>query len=109
MAAFCYCEINPDENAHTGRNDGWVRVLGTRRGFRKLGLGRAMMLHAMRRAKAAGAIHATVVCKGAPGHPRARGLYYGVGFRELSRDVPLIKPASARTWSAISAGGSGRA
>src|SRR5690349_21124940 len=41
----------------------------------------------------AGATHMTVACLGAPGHPRARGLYYGVGFRQLSRDVPLIKPA----------------
>jgi hypothetical protein len=45
---------------------------------------------------AAGATHATVVCLGAPGHPRARGgVYYSVGFRELSRDAPLIKTATA--------------
>ena len=30
--------------------------------------------------------HMTVVCEGAPGHPAARELYYGLGFRELSRD-----------------------
>ncbi len=24
----------------------------------------------------------------APGHPRARALYFGLGFRELSRDAP---------------------
>jgi hypothetical protein len=35
----------------------------------------------------------TVACLGAPGHPEARGLYYGLGFRELSRDAPLIKIA----------------
>jgi hypothetical protein len=35
----------------------------------------------------------TVACLGAPGHPAARELYYGLGFRELSRDAPLIKPA----------------
>jgi ribosomal protein S18 acetylase RimI-like enzyme len=65
--------------------------VGTHPDYRRLGLARAMMLHAMHRARAAGATHATVVCLGAPGHPRARGLYYGVGFRELSRDAPLIK------------------
>jgi hypothetical protein len=58
-------------------------------------LARAMMLHGMRLARAAGATHATVVCLGAPGHPRARGLYYGVGFRELSRDAPLVKAGTA--------------
>jgi len=29
-----------------------------------------------------------------PGYRHARGLYYGVGFRPLSRDVPLIKAAA---------------
>jgi len=65
--------------------------VGTHPGYRRMGLGRAMMLHGMHRARAAGAGHATVVCLGAPGHPKARGLYYGVGFRELSRDAPLIR------------------
>jgi ribosomal protein S18 acetylase RimI-like enzyme len=66
--------------------------VGTHPGYRRLGLARAMMLHAMRLARAAGANHATVVCMGAPGHPKARGLYHGLGFREISRDAPLIKP-----------------
>ncbi len=65
--------------------------VGTHPDYRRLGLARAMMLHGMHLARAAGATHATVVCLGAPGHPRARGLYYGLGFRELSRDAPLIK------------------
>jgi len=46
-------------------------------------------------ARAAGATHMTVACLGAPGHPKARGLYYSVGFRELSRDAPLIKTKTA--------------
>jgi ribosomal protein S18 acetylase RimI-like enzyme len=66
--------------------------VGTHPAYRRLGLARAMMLHAMRLARAAGANHATVVCMGAPGHPQARALYYGLGFREVSRDAPLIKP-----------------
>ncbi|WP_372662177.1 GNAT family N-acetyltransferase [Amycolatopsis kentuckyensis] len=65
--------------------------VGTHPGHRRLGLGRAMLLHGLRRARDAGATHATVACLGAPGHPAARGLYYSVGFRELSRDVPLLK------------------
>ena len=67
--------------------------VGTHPEHRRRGLGRALMLHGMHRARAAGARHATVACLGAPGHPRARGLYFGVGFRELSRDTPLIKTA----------------
>ncbi len=65
--------------------------VGTHPHYRRLGLAEAMMLHGMQLARATGATHATVVCMGAPGHPAARGLYYGLGFRELSRDAPLIK------------------
>ncbi|MFF2026338.1 GNAT family N-acetyltransferase [Streptomyces sp. NPDC058171] len=65
--------------------------VGTHPDYRRRGLGRAMLLHGMRLARAAGADRMTVACLGAPGHPQARGLYYGVGFRELSRDAPLIK------------------
>ena len=41
----------------------------------------------------AGATRMTVACLGAPGI-QARELYYGVGFRLLTRDAPLIKPAA---------------
>ncbi|MGN5382030.1 GNAT family N-acetyltransferase [Streptomyces lasalocidi] len=66
--------------------------VGTHPSYRRLGLGRAMLLHGMHLAREAGAGHMTVACLGAPGYPAARGLYDGVGFRPLSRDVPLIKP-----------------
>ncbi|MGH3226067.1 MAG: GNAT family N-acetyltransferase, partial [Streptosporangiaceae bacterium] len=69
--------------------------VGTHPGYRRLGLARAMMLYGMLLARTAGATHATVVCEGAPGHPEARGLYYSLGFRELSRDSPLIKTKTA--------------
>jgi GNAT superfamily N-acetyltransferase len=67
--------------------------VGTHPAYRRLGLGTAMLRHGMRLARDAGATHMTVACLGAPGHPSARGLYYGAGFRPLSRDVPLIKAA----------------
>ena len=65
--------------------------VGTHPDYRRRGLGRAMLLHGMQLARVAGATHMTVACLGAPGHPAARGLYYSVGFRMFSRDVPLIK------------------
>ncbi|PSK91767.1 acetyltransferase (GNAT) family protein [Murinocardiopsis flavida] len=66
--------------------------VGTHPDYRRRGLGRAMLLHGMRLARAAGAAHMTVACLGAPGHPQARGLYYSAGFRAFTRDAPLIKP-----------------
>lgn len=69
--------------------------VGTHPEHRRRGLARAMLLHGMHLARAAGATHATVACLGAPGHPKARALYHGLGFREISRDAPLMKPATA--------------
>ena len=66
--------------------------VGTHPDHRRRGVARAMLLHGMHLARAAGATRATVACLGAPGHPAARRLYHGVGFRALSRDAPLIKP-----------------
>jgi GNAT superfamily N-acetyltransferase len=67
--------------------------VGTHPGYRRLGLGTAMLRHGMQLAREAGATHMTVACAGAPGQLEARGLYYGVGFRPFTRDAPLIKPA----------------
>ncbi len=68
--------------------------VGTHPGYRRLGLGTAMLLHGMHLAREAGASHMTVSCAGAPGRPEARGLYYGVGFTPFTQDAPLIKPAA---------------
>ncbi|MGW0732366.1 GNAT family N-acetyltransferase [Streptomyces sp. NPDC002851] len=65
--------------------------VGTHQDYRRRGLAGAMLLHGMHLARAAGATHMTVACLGAPGHLQARGLYYSVGFREFTRDAPLIK------------------
>lgn len=67
--------------------------VGTHREFRRQGLGTALLLRGMHLAKAAGAGRMLVACLGAPAHPAARNLYYGVGFRPLSRDLPQIKRA----------------
>ncbi len=69
--------------------------LGTHPDYRRLGLARAMLVQGMQLARAAGATRITVASLGAPGHPEARALYYGVGFRELSRDAPMLKTATA--------------
>ena len=81
--------------------------VGTHPDYRRLGLGRAMLLHGMHLARAAGATHMTVACLGAPGHPKARGLYYSVGFREFvagraahqNQDRGLRTGRSGSRWS----------
>lgn len=54
IAGMCWCSINPDDNARLGRDEGWINILGTRRGFRRIGLGRAMLLAGLQRLKADG-------------------------------------------------------
>ena len=77
-----------DESTRTAE----FEPVGTHRDFRRRGLGTALQLHGMQRAKAAGATRMLVACLGAP-HSAALEMYRGVGFRELSRDLPQIKVA----------------
>lgn len=65
--------------------------VGTSPAYRRQGLGRALLLHGMRLAREAGAGQMTVACLGGVQPPKARDLYYSVGFRWFSQDVPLIK------------------
>jgi GNAT superfamily N-acetyltransferase len=67
--------------------------VGTHRDYRRQGIASALLQHGMLLAREAGAREMTVACLGAPGYPKAKGLYYGVGFREFTRDAPLIKRA----------------
>jgi GNAT superfamily N-acetyltransferase len=65
--------------------------VGTHQGYRRLGLGQALLLHGMRTVRDAGAKRMIVTCLGAAGHTAARGLYYSVGFEPFTREVPHIK------------------
>ncbi len=78
-----------DESTRTGE----FEPVGTHRDFRRRGLGTALQLHGMHLARAAGADRMLVACPGAPARPAARNMYHGVGFRELTRDLPHIKVA----------------
>lgn len=64
--------------------------VGTHRDYRRRGLAKAMLLHGMHLAREAGATHMTVACLGRPGNA-ALGLYESVGFREVTRDAPMVK------------------
>ncbi len=90
FAAFCYCHINPEDNKRKGRNEGWIGVLGTKRGFRKRGLGRAMLLAGMQRLKAAGVDTARLGVDSE--NPNGAGqLYESVGFRKLYTRIMYVK------------------
>jgi mycothiol synthase len=89
-AAFCLCAIDPAENELNGRNEGWIRLLGTRRGHRKLGLGRAMLLAGLRRLKADG-VETAVLGVDAANPTGALGLYESVGFYPIREFVGYVR------------------
>jgi len=90
FAAFCMCGIYPQENARTGRNEGWINLLGTRRGFRRIGLGRAMLLSGLHLLKAAG-VDTAVLGVDADSLTGATRLYESVGFRPVHTFVSYVK------------------
>lgn len=65
--------------------------VGTHPDFRRKGLGRALQLYGMQRVKELGGSKMLVACLGGSTHPAAKNLYQDVGFREISRDYPMIK------------------
>jgi mycothiol synthase len=79
FAGFCWMLINPADNARSGRNSGEIAVLGTRRGFRGIGLGRALLLEGLSRLHNAGMDSARlgVVANNPTGAVR---LYESAGF-----------------------------
>lgn len=93
FAALCYCYIPSEENECKGRRDGWIADLATRRGFRRMGLGRAMLLAGMHQLKAAG-IETVKLAVDADNPNGARQLYESVGFRKLHTSIAYSKDVS---------------
>lgn len=90
FAACCKCIINRESNTRNGHNEGWIDELGTRRGFRRIGLGRAMLLSGMRQLQAAGMDMAKLsVDFNNPNS--ALQLYESVGFHKLYTWISYIK------------------
>jgi mycothiol synthase len=90
FAGFCWCQINAEENARNGRSEGWIDGLGTRRGFRRIGLGRAMLLAGLHCLQAAGVEHARLGVD-ADSPTGATRLYESVGFEEVFRTIVYRK------------------
>jgi mycothiol synthase len=90
FASHCFCYIHAEDNARTGRLEGWIGILGTRRGFRRLGLARAMLLHGLQRLKAAG-METAKIGVDAENPMGARQLYESVGFRKVHTRLMYVK------------------
>ena len=83
FAAFCLCRQGmTEEKPQAVGKEGWVSLLGARREFRKMGLGRAMLLEGLRRLKAAG-VETALLGVEADNPTGATKLYESVGFRKM--------------------------
>lgn len=65
--------------------------VGTHPDFRRQHLGRALLIHGMHKARAAGVTRMLVACSSSPKNPAGKALYYSIGFREFTRDLPHRK------------------
>jgi mycothiol synthase len=90
FAAFCYCSIDNAGNTQREKSEGWINVLGTRRGHRHKGLGRAMLLAGLQHLKDAGADVAKLGVD-AENPTGALGLYERTGFQKAATRVSYFK------------------
>jgi mycothiol synthase len=90
FAAFAYCGIDPADNAHYNRREGWIHQLGTRRGYRNQGLGKALLLAGMRAIQTAG-MDTAALGVDADNPTGALRLYESVGFTVDGTDIAHCK------------------
>lgn len=80
LAGFCDAHIPYEDNTRHHRQEGWITLLGTRRGYRRRGLARAMLLYGLQQLQSAGLDTAMIgVDRDNPN--QAKTLYESVGFR----------------------------
>jgi mycothiol synthase len=90
FAALCLSLIYRQENLRTGRSEGWITDLGTRRGFRKQGLGRAMLLTGLHQLQASG-LDTALLGVDTENPSGALRLYESVGFRPVCTNLAYCK------------------
>lgn len=90
FTAFCDAHIFHERNARTGRKEGWITGLGTRRGFRRRGLGRAMLLLGLQQLQQAG-MEIALLGVDAENLNQAQTLYKSVGFEAIQTSVSYTK------------------
>ncbi|MDJ0619499.1 MAG: GNAT family N-acetyltransferase [Calothrix sp. MO_192.B10] len=90
FAATCHCYIFPEDNIRTGRREGWIGVLATIRNYRRIGLGKAMLLSGLHQLKSAG-MNTARLGVDADNPSGALGLYQSVGFDKIYTSIMYMK------------------
>ena len=82
--------VEPETNARSGRNEGWIGDLAVRRPWRKRGVATALLNHAMRAFAASGLTYATLGVD-TENPTGALGVYERVGFTPRKRTIAYGK------------------
>ncbi len=90
FASYADCYIDVGHNERAGKSEGWIGTLGTRRGYRKMGLGRAMLLAGLHWLKSQG-LNTGVLDVDAENPTGALRLYESAGFRTVKTEVVYSK------------------
>jgi mycothiol synthase len=85
FAGFCIISIVKDDNKRRGVQEGWIDLLGTTRNWRRVGLGRALLLHGLHSLKNAG-METALLGVDSTSPTGAQRLYESVGFRIRVRE-----------------------
>jgi mycothiol synthase len=92
FAAYCVCSISPEENARTGRNEGYTDPIATHPDFRRRGLARALLLTGLRLLKERGMD--TAVLGTSSENMAMQQAARAVGFRLQSTTLWFAKPVT---------------
>lgn len=90
LASFCFCAIDPERNNRLGRMEGHVCLLGTRRGYRRQGLAKSLLLASLQELRERGMAIASIGVD-AQNPSGALGLYQSVGFQRFKSSTVLEK------------------
>ena len=96
LVTFCALNINVKNNQHTGRKEGQVCLLGTRRGYRRRGLARSLLMFGLERLRSMGMKIATIGDVDSQNPSGALTLYKSVGFTEDSQKTVYRKKLEAK-------------
>lgn len=91
FAGFCVISVTEDDNKRRGVEEGWIDLLGTTRAWRRMGLGRALLLHGLHSLKNAG-FDTALLGVDSISPTGANKLYESVGFRIREREFAYEAP-----------------
>lgn len=91
FGGFCMISITEDDNKRRGVLEGWIDLLGTTRAWRRVGLGRSLILHGLHCLKNAG-METALLGVDSTSPTGANRLYESVGFRIRLREFVYEAP-----------------